>query len=716
MVSAIQEEYDPWDDVTLSPEETIKSYQEKENKDPWDDLDFDESFWKSALRTALQVPQGIAATTAGGLLAGLSHLIGTGEAFDPLEIERIKEISEREGIPFDEEAYMQAAQDATNYFPTVSNLGRIAEEQTGIPFEPKTRIQKGVRFLTEAGRLAPQPGTFRGMVTSLPRPVLGAGVAATSQLGQELGVPEPISDLLSFAILKQPPEGAPEIKLGTKTKPSGLPERQFESVTKPREVSEGKIAKINDKLEKDFRKISDKIIEESPLGETAKNLKDDPTFKQESRDLLNKAQEIADQIPTKVSSKDYKKELADLGAKTEKGFAPNEYDREYKKFLNESIKEIAEKEISAGQLVEQYRKNNEALGEYFEPGASKSLNRAKRDVILDKNQAIAKLMEKKFPESELVPVFKEGNARWTKIRDAEAVDEFLGELFSEKVNYKKMHDFFDKANYGRIFKRALGEKGFKEFEGLLKDMLTSEAPYKMLQVAKKKGFGDLVNTATAYLLSPKLGAAKTLFTASKESYKFLMNSLLDKPKLTFDLRKGFQEIKTGKFEKATQTFNKIEEESRFKKVAKNIIKEKKAKENLENSKEIKNLEKSQQKKQVSKKVENLEPESKEYELPKIETLAGKRDLQKEKIIYQEFLETKSEKFKTEKLKELKKRDLELKKDIIETKNGNHPEYDLDKLEELKKSNEMSIEAIQENLAIINRKSQKQNKLLAKSKK
>src|SRR6187402_3239327 len=87
----------------------------------------EESFGKSALRTALQVPQGVAEATTYGLTTGFQHLLGLGEVYDPEEIEHIKKISEREGIPFDEEKYMQAAQDALGSVPTVSNIASSIE-------------------------------------------------------------------------------------------------------------------------------------------------------------------------------------------------------------------------------------------------------------------------------------------------------------------------------------------------------------------------------------------------------------------------------------------------------------------------------------------------------------------------------------------------------------------------------------------------------------
>lgn len=424
-------EYDPWDAIELSPEDTIDNYKNKpeSERDPWDELDFGEGFWKSAFRTALQIPQGIAEGTAGGIATGLWSLLGQGAVLDPEEIDRIRDISEREGIPFDEEAYMQAAEQALKYIPTVANIGREIEEKTDLPLEPKTRVQKALRFGSMASKIAPKDYTFRGMNISLPKPILGTGVEATKEIIQELGVPEPFAELASFGVLKPTTAGAGKLSF-TREKPSGLPERQFENIKESHTVSQSKLEQINEKLEKDFRSIADDIIRESPVGETAENLKNNAEFKKDSRQLLQEAQDIADVTSGNISSQLIKNEMADLASKKVKGYALNEYDNNYLKFMKEAEKNILPENISHGELVEQYRKNNASLSEYFEPGSSKALNRAKKDSLLDQNRAIANILEKSNPQ--LSTVFKEGNARWTRIMDAEAVDNFIDDIFSQK--------------------------------------------------------------------------------------------------------------------------------------------------------------------------------------------------------------------------------------------------------------------------------------------
>lgn len=509
-----------------------------------------EGFWKSAARTALQIPQGIAEATPPAIAAGLWHLLGQGEVFDPAEIEQIKNISEREGIPFDEEKYIQAAQQAGAYIPTVSNIGREVEERTGLPLEPKTGLQKGIRLGSTAAKF--QPGT------TSQKAVAGVTAPAVSTGLQQLGIPEQVAELAGLATGAGAGALTPEIALG-KAKPSGMMQRGFETLQKPREVSENKMLQINTKLKEDFKGIANKIIKESPVGETFEQLRADPAFKQESRELLKQAQVIADEIPGTIETAGLKKAIAKQAEKSFEGYVANEYDKAYAKNMAALLDEIKITETTPGKLVKQYRKNNNDLFEYYEPGASKAHNRAKFDAILDHNRAIATFMEESFPTSELSPVFKEGNARWTRIKDAETIDTFINDFFKGKVNYKKGHTFFDDRNTERIFKRALGDN-YKQFEQLMGDVLGSETGYKMLQVAKKKGFNDLFHSAKYFLIHPKVGALKASADLAKTSWKFLLNTMLDKPKIAISLKKAIDSLKRGNFVAAEKDFKTIQGE------------------------------------------------------------------------------------------------------------------------------------------------------------
>src|SRR5271155_63670 len=520
-----------------------------------------ESGWKRALRTALQIPQGAAEATVPGMAAGLFQMIAQGEALDPEGLSQLRLAHEKAGIPFDEERYMQGLQESLGMVPTVSNIARGIEKEYGVPLEPKDRYQKGLRLGSTATKLAPTPGTFIGLKTGLPKPVLGAGVAGTSQILQEIGVPEAAADIGSFAILKRLPEGSPGLSIGKAKKPSGLTTRQYEKITTPKEITAGKKAKIESKVEDQFRGIAGKIIAESPMAETYSALKNDKTFKDAAIQSFRDVEFLADQVPGQISTASLKKSLVSrILQKKGTGFTPSEYDKAHKKFIKQFIQETPTQNITARDLVTQYRNNNKALKEVYEPGQSFAYNRAKRESLQDYNKTIAELIQEQYPNTEFANLFKASNEQWTKIMDAEAIDKFIDGIFNGKIRFEKGRQLLDKEGMTVPFKRALGPEGFKQFIQLNKDLLSTEQANRMLRVAAKTGFGDKLSTLAAYVMHPKIGYAKAGFDLAKGSYKTMVEFLLDKPQFALTWETVVKAFRKGDFKTATQAFEVLEAE------------------------------------------------------------------------------------------------------------------------------------------------------------
>lgn len=514
---------------------------------PFDSVDFNESRAKSIARSLYQIPSGIAQASTYPL--DLIQMIGIGSSLDPEEIENIRRISEREGIPFDEEKYLNAVQQATETFPTQSNIERMIEEKTGAPLTPQTKFQKGLKLASTAGKFAPGNLIQKG-VAAATAPAVKTGL-------EEAGVPEEIAELSGLALSPLAAKSLPTPQISKVKKPSGMEKLRFEDVKKPTAISEKRFEKINEKISSDFNRISKDIIEESPIGKTAEELANNPAYKQETRNLLNEAQEIANEIPGEIESGKLIEEIGNISGKQKKGYALSDYEKAHEKFMDQILQEVPETGITPGELVEQYRKNNAQLSEYFEPGASKAMNKAKRDSILDHNRAISKFMEKEFPDSDLTKVFKEGNERWSKIMDLETIDQFIEDLTQGKINFKKGQKFFDDPNMERIFKRSLGDE-YPKFQQLMKDLLETEQPYKMLKIAKQQGFNDLASTIGAFIIHPTVGKAKLTYSIGKNTYRSLMNALLDKPKLMISFENGIKNFKKGKFKEAEKNFNQLQ--------------------------------------------------------------------------------------------------------------------------------------------------------------
>lgn len=524
----------------------------------------EEPWWKSTVRTALQIPQGILEGTTYGITTGLGALGALGETdLDVEEWNKLRGMYSEKGIDFDE-AFERGREEMLQTIPTISNIGRKVEEKTGIPLEPKTRLQKGLRFASTAGKISPGKTTQK---------TTAAGSATGIKEGlQESGVPEPLAELVALPVGLGIATKSPKIDIGKAKKPSGLTKRRYEKLEKPVKVSEKKIKKINEKVENEFRNIASDIIEKSPIEETYRAIKNDSGFKQAAEEGFEKVNELAENIPTTFSTKDIKKNLVDRVLKDKgTGFLPSEYEIAHKNFVKKAIKDTPSQDISARDLIKQYRKNNKAFGELREPGQSSAYNRGKKQALMDYNKTIALMIEEKFPDSEFSNLFKSTNKKWQEIMDVEAIDGFMTDLFEGKVQFKEGQKLLEKQGMQFPFKRALGEEGYKNFNQLLKDLMTTEKGQAMMKVAKSKGFSELAKTGLAYVLHPKLGYAKGLYDTGKLGYKKLWEFLLDKPQLAITWDKGVKAFRKGDFVTAEKAFETLEKESNKEKALKKYL-------------------------------------------------------------------------------------------------------------------------------------------------
>jgi len=378
-VNAAQKQKTKFDFSAYDPQ----AYPEEPKEEGWGE-------W--AARTALQIPKGIAQATTYPL--DLLQQIGYADATDPEEIDRIRQASERVGKPFDEEAYLAKANEAASMFTNVDNASRYLRDNYGIPLEAQTRLQKFVNFASSARKIAPKGATLRPLNVSLPKPMLGTGVAATAEVAKELGVNETLADLGSFAILKTPKAGSPSLSFGKKTKPSGLSERYFENVKADAKVSERTIEKINSEIENEFRTLTEKIISDTPLAETRKGLQNNIKFKENASKAFQEVEKLAESLPGTIPRDKIKSKYnVKIGEINPKGFAASEYEKSLYKNLTQAKKDIAKKNISTVDLVDQFRKNNNSFGKIKEPGSSFAVNQAKRDALVIQNKAIAQAIE-----------------------------------------------------------------------------------------------------------------------------------------------------------------------------------------------------------------------------------------------------------------------------------------------------------------------------------
>lgn len=578
--------YDITDETPVKP---LKEKEQKKQPQKAQDFDFDaydyseeemnstefkdnyeESALASGFRTVAQIPQGILEATGPGQLAGLQSLLSM-EVYDPEEIERLKEISAREGIPFDEEAYLEAANRAMGTIPTIGNIASKIEEKTGLPLEPKTENQKRLRFLSMATKaVAPkgnltkamQPAaknptalSFRGLNTQLPAPVLGAGVTATRELLMQMGVPEQFADLAAFGILKPTTEGAPSL-ISPQKKPSGLTTRRYEKLTEPTEVSGKKIKQIQQKTAKEAKGLGEEIIKESPVGETYQKMKEDISYKRGVEEGFEEVRKLASEQKGEVDYANLKKKLKSKIPK-EKGIEVTPVSKEKAKLFKEFIKDLGKGKASITELERRYRINNENAAKSYDPGQSWEANQAKREAFFEYNQAIADVFEEIAPNTEFLNKFRQRNAEWKSLMDAEMIDNFLEQMTKGKIRYEKGKDFFKKKGMDTKFKRALGKEGYSKFETLMKDLMSTEEAFNLLQKKPDPGLMPFVKKAMYFAVDPSLGKAKFGFDLLKGGYQKMFEMLLDKPELAVNWDRGINALKKGDIKVANQELGKV---------------------------------------------------------------------------------------------------------------------------------------------------------------
>jgi hypothetical protein len=448
-----------------------------------------------------------------------------------------------------------ARQRAMEYIPTQGSLEQFIEEKTGAPITPQNKLQKGIRLGSTAAAFRPKAPLTAGVTA----PAVATGLEAA-------GVPEQVAEpvgLVASGVVPSP-------SISKVIKPSGLPARRFESVTKPTKVTPGRYEKIHETVEQDFRKIADQLLEKNP---TYSAMKQDNLFKEKISDLFDKVEDLSENIPGKLHTEDLRDALRKRYSEREvKGITPDEFEKAFRRELRAINKSIPFDEMSAKQMVDQFRKNNKALKELFEPGKSSAYNRAKKESLLEYNRAIEDVINKKYPDSEFKDLFEFTNKRWQEINDIEEVDKFMADMFEGKVNYAKAKELFrkDKEYIARPFKRILGEQGYQDFKALTEDLLSSEKAMSYIKEAKNAGFADLAKLAGTYLIHPKLAAGKLLLEHGKIAFQML----LDKPQLAVTWKSALDNLKSGKFEAATRDFTKLDNE--VKDYAIKSFKEKKA--------------------------------------------------------------------------------------------------------------------------------------------
>ncbi|KKN10543.1 hypothetical protein LCGC14_1035630 [marine sediment metagenome] len=430
---------------------------------------------------------------------------------------------------------------------TPSSLQKRFAETTDEQFEPQTSVERIIARAARAGG--------SGVPFGLPG-VVGAAGGLAGGIAEEAGAGpgvQTVSELAGLGLGGVAKKIAGTVPKAIK-KPSGLPVRKFEKIKKPTKVFPGTARKAIKEIETDFKKLTSDL--QTKTNRSYRALTEDPTFKSTVSDLFETVEKSASQIPESVSGRPIAQRLFIERTKiAQKGITKSSAEKVKDSELRKYSTALKDKNVTATQLLEQYRKNNQELSKLFPYGDRALENIGKREALESYNKAIASTIGENFKGTEFEDLFKFTNKRWSEIKKIETVDKFLDALFSDnKINFNQAEKAIsDPKKAGRL-KNALGKEGYAEFKQLNKDLLSQKDALKLL---KARGFtGDEVpKRILTHLIVPR--SAKALLGKDFVSKIWRMN--LSKPQYIREWRKGLSLFKKGRVKQALGVLNKLDE-------------------------------------------------------------------------------------------------------------------------------------------------------------
>lgn len=414
---------------------------------------------------------------------------------------------------------------------------------------------------TPQGRIAGRSAELLGALLPFgATPTMGALAALSGIAGQglrETGVSEGLATGIELGINLAPvAKSIPKIlQKKTITKPSGLTERKFEGLQKPTKVSSSTLSKTTEAIEQEYRSIVSDLLKDSNKSYSA--LVEDPTFKSKISNLFGKVAESAKKttqpiLPNKLINT-VNKELDKVGTK---GLTFSDTEKVKHNELRKIMKSLDRESVTAEQLLDQYRKNNESLSKIFPYGENAAQNAGKREALEAYNRSIADAIEDSFGNTEFGELFKFTNKRWNEIKKIETVDTFVDALFKgDKIKFSQAEKAIGDTKKSSVLKNALGKEAFNDFKQLNQDLLSQQNAYKLL---KSKGYDldNLSKAAVGYILKPSIAKGKVGLDFVRNLYR----RTLANPKKVHDWKKGLENIRKGKVQEGIAILNSIKEE------------------------------------------------------------------------------------------------------------------------------------------------------------
>ena len=454
-----------------------------------------ESLLRQIERGATQLPLGALEASPVGVGASLFQLAGTGESLAELEEleERLPELREKFpnfGLPekIDREKYLKAVEQASETFPTISNIGKFVEEKTGVPLQPKSETDEFLRFI---GNLS---GFAKGSaVTKLSKGLKGATMLSALQTA---GIPKPIAQGLALytSLHEKTPKGfqLPKEKVvpkeeipipGAKAKAEAEAPKQIKvketlpsGLTKPRALeakrpSLGIITK--EKQQQAIKKLEDeasKLTKESLHKHVpeAKRLEEGFDFETHFKNEFGPLKQAINKANPRIEIKPVTRFLQDNFKKYHGLTSPHE---DAKKIISETVKFMRSPKTQGKDLYSIIRSNNKKIKDIYETARFTGKHEEYVNFLLDMNRAITDSFKQTLPkDSKWMKRFLELNEGYGQYKNALKTNYLLKPLLQGNPTPSNLKKFINDPRLQKKLELAMGKQGASEVVQIAKDL------------------------------------------------------------------------------------------------------------------------------------------------------------------------------------------------------------------------------------------------------
>lgn len=477
-----------------------------------------ESSDESLARSIAQPALGYAEMTGPGIAGELSRLAGTGESLQEYEDLKAKIPELKRLFPnapwenfneeefFNPERFGEALETAQEYDPfTVSGLGNILEDITGIPLRPQTRVQKTLRFGGQASKLG------RGNLSQKIK--FGAKATAAKEALQESGVPEPIAEIAGIVAgdIKFPKLAKGEVK----KLPSGLTQPKAVEAKHPKlgTLSKERQTAVIDKLDKEATDLIKTSVEKHQPK--TKQIQEGFDFEGQFQKQFSEVEKLASKANPEIDVTPVSNLMSETGKKY-RGIP--QLHPEAKKIKAE-VKAFGNRPpTSLRNLLKTYRSNNQKIRNIYETSRLTGKQREYVDFLTNYNKAIADSFRETLPkDSAWLKMFEGANRDFKNFKDAEKTLNQLREVFGENPTLQKVERLADDIRKQKQLSLSMGEQGSREIVQIAKDLKKVKEAIKTIPSSEITKFDAAF---PLYYLIPFLGKAIGVGVSAAKAIKF----------------------------------------------------------------------------------------------------------------------------------------------------------------------------------------------------